>query len=79
LNADGDVAPSTPPSLRYEPQAGQAGHPELVNSDDIPGLRVRHITGFPCGWYYFFHQDRRRRRDSSPTQDLNAALDTLDE
>ena len=20
---------------------------------EIPGLRVRRIAGFPCGWYYF--------------------------
>jgi toxin ParE1/3/4 len=24
---------------------------------DIPGLRVRRIAGFPCGWFYFSRND----------------------
>jgi toxin ParE1/3/4 len=31
-----------------------AGSPCLGELCDIPGLRSRRVTGFPCGWFYFF-------------------------
>ncbi len=34
-----------------------AGSPRLGELCDIPGLRFRRITGFPCGWFYFVATD----------------------
>ena len=30
-----------------------AGSPRIGELCDIPGLRVRRLVGFPCGWFYF--------------------------
>ena len=34
-----------------------AGSPRIGELCDIPGLRVRRIMGFPCGWFYFTVDD----------------------
>jgi toxin ParE1/3/4 len=34
-----------------------AGSPRVGELCGIPGLRVRRIVGFPCGWFYFVTQD----------------------
>ena len=34
-----------------------AGSPQLGELCGIPGLRVRRVTGFPCGWFYFVAAD----------------------
>ena len=34
-----------------------AGSPQLGELCEIPGLRVRRVTGFPCGWFYFLATD----------------------
>ena len=34
-----------------------AGSPRLGELCDIPGLRARRVTGFPCGWFYFVAAD----------------------
>lgn len=34
------------------------GSSRLGDLCDIPGLRVRRIVGFPCGWYYFVGADQ---------------------
>ena len=30
-----------------------AGSPRVGELCGIPGLRVRRVVGFPCGWFYF--------------------------
>ena len=30
-----------------------AGSPHVGELCGIPGLRVRRVVGFPCGWFYF--------------------------
>lgn len=34
-----------------------AGSLRLGEQSNIPGLRFRRITGFPCGWFYFVAPD----------------------
>ena len=34
-----------------------AGSPRVGELCGIPGLRVRRVEGFPCGWFYFVAQD----------------------
>ncbi len=34
------------------------GSPRIGELCDIPGLRVRRVAGFPCGWFYFATDDR---------------------
>ena len=34
-----------------------AGSPRIGELCGIPGLRVRRIVGFPCGWFYFIAAD----------------------
>jgi toxin ParE1/3/4 len=52
-----------------------AGSPRAGEICGIPGLRVRRISGFPCGWFYFIAADHvdvvRLLADS---QDLPAIL-----
>ena len=60
------------------PGAGSPGVGELCG---IPGLRVRRIVGFPCGWFYFVAQDHIDViRLLADTQDLPTILaDSADE
>jgi len=41
-------------AIERMPGAGSARIGELC---EIPGMRVRRISGFPCGWFYFVHAD----------------------
>lgn len=34
-----------------------AGSPRIGELCGIPGLRVRRVLGFPCGWFYFVAED----------------------
>ena len=34
-----------------------AGSPRVGELCGIPGLRVRRVAGFPCGWFYFVAAD----------------------
>jgi len=34
-----------------------AGSPRVGELCGIDGLRVRRVSGFPCGWFYFAHDD----------------------
>ena len=34
-----------------------AGSPNIGAICGIPGLRVRRVIGFPCGWFYFIADD----------------------
>ena len=44
----------------------------------IPGLRVRRINGFPCGWYYFVHDHLDVVRLLADARDLTAILNSLE-
>lgn len=47
---------------------------------DIPGLRMRRVEGFPCGWLYFVRSDHLDVvRLLADAQDLAAVLDRLDD
>ncbi|MEE9415222.1 MAG: hypothetical protein V3V01_08050 [Acidimicrobiales bacterium] len=34
-----------------------SGSPRIGELCDVPGLRSRRVTGFPCGWFYFERVD----------------------
>jgi len=52
-----------------------AGSQRVVELCGIPGLRVRRIDGFPCGWFYFVTQDHVDVvRLLADAQDLPAVL-----
>lgn len=34
-----------------------AGTPPVGEVGDIPGLRLRRLTGFGCGWFFFITAD----------------------
>ena len=40
-------------TLRTIERMPRAGSPRIGELCEIPGLRVRRIVGFPCGWFYF--------------------------
>lgn len=44
-------------SLRAIGRMPGAGSPRVGELCGIPGLRVRRVVGFPCGWFYFVTQD----------------------
>jgi toxin ParE1/3/4 len=67
-------------SLRAAARMPGSRSPRVGELCDIPGLRVQGITGYPCGWFYIVHQDHIDVvRLLADTQDLNAALDSLDD
>ena len=54
------------------------GSPRLGELWDIPGLRMRRIEGFPCGWFYFVRTDHLDVvRLLADAQDLTAILEVL--
>jgi len=62
-------------ALRDIERIPSAGSPRVGELCDAPGLRVRRIEGFPCGWFYFAtpsHADVVRLLANS--QDLPAIL-----
>lgn len=61
-------------SLRAIERMPGAGSPR-IGEVDVPGLRVRRIIGFPCGWFYLVrahHIDVVRLL--ADLQDLHAIL-----
>ena len=44
-------------ALHAMERAPRVGSSRLGKLCDIPGLRVRKVVGFPCGWYYFIGGD----------------------
>jgi len=66
-------------SLRAIEQMPRAGSLRIGELCEIPGLRVRRITGFPCGWFYFAHEDHLDVvRLLADAQDLPAILADLE-
>ena len=67
-------------SLRAVERMPGTGTPRVGELCDIPGLRMRQISGFACGWYYFVRPDHLDVvRLLADTQDLVAILDRLDD
>jgi len=57
-----------------------AGSPRIGDLCDIPGLRVRRIATFPCGWFYFPRHDHVDVvRLLAHSQDLVAVLQALED
>jgi toxin ParE1/3/4 len=72
-----DSAIGTLRAVERMPGTGSPGVGELC---DIPGLRTRHVEGFPCGWYYFVRSDHLDVvRLLADAQDLTAILEALDD
>lgn len=44
-------------SLRAIGRMPGAGSPRVGELCSIPGLRMRRVPGFPCGWYYLVGAD----------------------
>lgn len=66
-------------SLRAIEKMPGTGSPRIGELCEIPGLRVRRIAGFPCGWFYFVHADHLDVvRLLADTQDLSAMLADLE-
>ena len=65
-------------ALRAIERMPGTGSPRIGELWEIPGLRVRRIEGFPCGWFYFITRDHldvvRLLADS---QDITAILDVF--
>ena len=62
-------------SLRAIEKMPRAGSPRIGELCEIPGLRVRRIIGFPCGWFYFVRADHLDVvRLLADAQDLPAIL-----
>lgn len=52
------------------------GSPRTGELCDIPGLRVRRVDRFPCGWYYFIRADHLDiARLLADAQDIAAILE----
>ncbi len=49
-----DAAVTALHSMERAPRVGSSRLGKLCG---IPGLRVRRVVGFPCGWYYFIGSD----------------------
>jgi toxin ParE1/3/4 len=65
-------------ALRAVERMPGTGSPRVGELCEIPGLRVRRIEGFPCGWFYFVMSDHldvvRLLADS---QDVTAILNAF--
>ena len=56
------------------------GSPRIGEHCEIPGLRVRRIGQFPCGWFYFVRPDHVDVvRMLADAQDLDAVLQALND
>jgi toxin ParE1/3/4 len=67
-------------ALRAVERMPGTGTPRVGEFVDIPGLRMRRVAGFPCGWYYFVRPDHLDVvRLLADTQDLAPVLDDLDD
>ena len=72
-----DAALAALRAVERMPGTGTPGAGELC---DIPGLRMRRIAGFRCGWYYFVLPDHLDVvRLLADTQDLAAIVANLDD
>lgn len=83
-HAGGDVAArffdAALAALRAAARMPGTGSPRVGELCDIPGLRVRRIAGFPCGWFYFVRSDHLDVvRLLADTQDLAAILNLTDD
>lgn len=65
-------------SLRAIVQVPRAGSLRIGELCEIPGLRVRRITGIACGWFYFVAEHLDVVRLLADAQDLPAILADLD-
>ena len=81
-NADDEVAArffdSSLAALHAIERMPGTGSPRIGELCEIPGLRVRRIVGFPCGWFYFVmpeHLDVVRLLADS--QDITAVLNAF--
>jgi toxin ParE1/3/4 len=84
LNAGDDVATrffdSAIAALEAIERMPGTGSPRVGALCDIPGLRVRRIAGFPCGWFYFDRKDHvDAARLLADAQELAAVLTGLDD
>ena len=67
-------------ALRAVERMPGAGTPRIGELCDIPGLRMRRIEGFPCGWFYFVRTDHLDVvRLLADAQDLTAILEAFDD
>ena len=67
-------------TLRAVERMPGAGTPRIGELCDIPGLRMRRIEGFPCGWFYFVRTDHLDVvRLLADAQDLTAILEAFDD
>jgi toxin ParE1/3/4 len=65
-------------SLRAAERMPGTGSPRVGELCDIPDLRMRRVTGFPCGWFYFERVDHLDVvRLLADAQNLNAILEVL--
>ncbi len=65
-------------ALRAIERMPGAGSPRVGELCGIPGLRMRRVAGFPCGWFYFVRNDHLDVvRLLADTQDLNTILEDL--
>ncbi len=79
LNAGDDVAErffdAAIDALHAVERMPGTGSPRVGELCDIPGLTVRRIAGFPCGWFYFDYRDHIDVvRLLADAQDLTAIL-----
>jgi toxin ParE1/3/4 len=82
--AGGDVAQrffdSAIAALHAAERMPGAGTPLVGELCDIPGLRMRRVEGFPCGWYYFVRSDHLDFvRLLADGQDLTAIFEVSDD
>jgi toxin ParE1/3/4 len=66
-------------ALRAVERTPGTGTPRVGELCGIPGLRMRRVNGFPCGWFYFAQSDLDVVRLLADAQDLAAIVDALDD
>ena len=67
-------------ALRAVERMPGTGTPRIGELCDIPGLRMRRVEGFPCGWFYFVRSDHLDVvRLLADVQDLAAVLHGLED
>ncbi|HWM20153.1 MAG TPA: type II toxin-antitoxin system RelE/ParE family toxin [Ilumatobacteraceae bacterium] len=67
-------------TLRAVERMPGTGSPRVGELCDIPGLRMRRVEGFRCGWYYFVRSEHLDVvRLLADVQDLTAILEALDD
>ena len=67
-------------ALRAVERMPGTGSPRIGELCDIPGLRMRRVDRFPCGWFYLVRSDHLDVvRLLADAQDLAAILDALDD